>query len=170
MNPSFPGTLVIRTAEPDDLIQMLRIQIDALRSLCIHDYSPEQIEDLIQHNIHHASHGGPTQELTIVGEVDQVIVGLASLWGSAISAMYVHPQLARQGIGSQLLQALEQRAIVRHIQTLRGAASLTARPFYQANGYQVTGTSSLATEGRKQSQRRPIQVVKMQKHLLVAPH
>ena len=138
-----PQVLSIRQAHSDDTIRLLRIQIDALRTLCVQDYTPEQIEALIERNIRHSSRGGCRGEITLVAEVDSVIVGVCSLLGCRISAVYVHPQFARQGIGTQLLAALEQTAITHNIKTLKVAASLTARSFYQRNGYRVMGESYL---------------------------
>lgn len=144
MNMFPPQALSIRKAQPDDVIQFLRIQIDALRTLCSQDYTSEQIEALIERNIRHSSRGGCRGEITLVAEADGVIVGFAALLGHRISAAYVHPQFVRQGIGRRLLRALEQIAIAHNIRTLRVAASLTARPFYQTHGYQVIGESYLA--------------------------
>ena len=146
MNPFPPEVLSIRKAQPDEVIQQLRIQIDALRTLCKEDYTPEQIEGLIERNIRYSSRGGCQCELTLVAEADGVVVGFAALLGRRISAIYVHPQFVRQGIGSRLLTGLERIAATQKIRTLRVAASLTAKPFYQANGYQVLGESYLGVD------------------------
>ena len=144
MDPSSsPQVFSIRKAQPDEVIQQLRIQIDALRTLCRQDYAPEQIEGLIERNIRYSSRGGYQREITLVAEADGMIVGFSALLGRRISAVYVHPQYVRQGIGSRLLAALERIAATQNIRTLRVAASLTAHPFYQANGYQVIGDSYL---------------------------
>ena len=146
MDPSPSQVLSIRKANPDDVIQQLRIQIDALRTLCRQDYTPEQIEGLIERNIRYSSRGGYQSEITLVAEADGVIVGFSALLGRRISALYVHPQFIRQGIGSRLLASLEQIAVSQNIRTIRVAASLTAYPFYQANGYQVLGESDLGVD------------------------
>ena len=161
MEKTPPQVLSIRQARPDDIIRLLRIQIDALRTLCIRDYSAEQIEALIERNIRHSSRGGCRGEITLVAEVDRVTVGFAALLGCRISAVYVHPQFARQRIGSRLLAKLEQVAISNNRQTLRVAASLTARPFYQRNGYRVMGESYLVAEAGLQ-----IPYIDMKKYLL----
>ncbi|MFE4105884.1 GNAT family N-acetyltransferase [Almyronema epifaneia] len=160
MNKPPPPLISIRKAQPQDVIQLLRIQADALRTLCSQDYAPEQIEALINRNIRYASRGGSQRETTLVAEVKGMRVGLATLLGSHVSALYVHPHYARQGIGSRLLKALEKIAVNHKVKALGVAASLTARPFYQANGYQVLGTSYITTElGLR------IQYIEMRKHL-----
>lgn len=134
--------LLIRAARPDDIIQCLRIQTDALRILCTKEYSKHQIEALIARNIRHSSYGG-SDDITIVAEVDRTVVGCAALMNCRISALFVHPQFARQGIGSKLLQSLEYVALQNHIPSLKVAASLTAQRFYQIHGYQFLGKSCL---------------------------
>ena len=154
----------IRPAHADDLFQLLRIQTDSLRTLCLSDYSSLELEALIAHNLYHFSLGGYRSEFILVAEVDRVIVGWSALLGSRISAIYVHPQFIRQGIGSQLLRALETQAIQSQFSTLQVAASLTARPFYQCHGYQIIGRSFLF------AQNFPIPYLKMKKNLLPSLH
>ena len=131
----------IRQAHSDDVIQLLRIQTDSLRTLCISDYSSLEIEALIERNLRHFSLGGCRDEFILVAEVDNVIVGWSALIASRISAIYVHPQFIRQGIGSQLLRAIETKAINSKFRTLEVSASFTAQSFYHSHGYQVIGRS-----------------------------
>lgn len=63
--------------------------------------------------------------------------------GNRITALYVHPQFTRRGISTHLLRKVERIAIVHNMRMLRVAASLTAQPFYQANGYRVQDESDL---------------------------
>jgi putative acetyltransferase len=161
MNKSSPLVPVVRLSQSDDLIQMLRIQTDALRNLCPPYYTSEQIEALVERNIRHASLGGSQREITLVAEVERVIIGLAALLGQRISAVYVHPQFTRQGIGTQLLKVIENVAITRQFQTLSVAASLNAQPFYQANGYRILGESYLVADQNLQ-----IPYIKMKRNLI----
>ena len=160
MDKVFPPLSSIRQAHSDEIIQLLRIQIDSLRDLCISDYSYLELEAIIDHNLDHFSLGGHRGEFILVAEVDGVIVGWSALIGSHISAIYVHPQFIRQGIGSQLLRAIEIKAIKSKFRTLQVAASFTARPFYQYHGYRIIGRSFLL------AQNLPIPYLQMKKHLL----
>lgn len=146
MDKSLAQSLSIRQARPDEVLQILRVQIDALRILCVQDYSPEQIEALVNRNIQHFSRGGYRGETTFIAELETVRVGVSSLLGNRISAVYVHPLYIRQGIGTRLLRAVEQSASSRSIKTLNITASLTARPFYQASGYQMVDNSHLVSK------------------------
>jgi len=64
---------------------------------------------------------------------------LVSSIDAEIVAVYVHPAVARDGVGSALLDELEGEARERKIETLGLWASLPALPFYLTHGYeQVT--------------------------------
>lgn len=53
-----------------------------------------------------------------------------------IAAIYVHPSVARSGIGSRIYTELESQAARRNIGSLGLWASLNAVPFYEAHGYE----------------------------------
>lgn len=53
-----------------------------------------------------------------------------------MTAVYVRPEIAREGVGSALLAELERVAHERGIETLGLWASLPALPFYLAQGYE----------------------------------
>jgi GNAT superfamily N-acetyltransferase len=54
-----------------------------------------------------------------------------------VTAIYVHPDFQKRGIGSRLLTRLEEEASSKGFRTLNLNAALNARSFYEANGYQV---------------------------------
>lgn len=56
-----------------------------------------------------------------------------------VTAVYVHPSVAREGVGSAVLEALERRTHDRGAETLALTASLNAVPFYEARGYRRVG-------------------------------
>ncbi len=135
----------IRAAKPEELSQILEIQQASLRQLCINDYDARQIEALVddQQQIR------GKDELAIVAYHQETMVGFATLWmGNCIGAVYVEPTYARQGIGAQLLAALETAAIEQRYKTLWVTASLNAVGFYAANGYRKLRTTGFWTRSR----------------------
>ena len=52
-----------------------------------------------------------------------------------IRAFFVHPDWARRGIGSQILQACEESARAAGFKTFEMGATLTGVPLYRAKGY-----------------------------------
>lgn len=89
------------------------------------------------------------ERIWLVAEVDQQIVGSAALEESELCTFFVHPTYQGQGIGAQLLQALEQIATERQIPMLTVDASLTGAAFYMKMGYQRTGRDKEGTAGKQ---------------------
>ena len=74
--------------------------------------------------------------LTIVALIEGQIAGFASLRdNSTFDMLYVRPDVARQGVGSALADAVERLAEGRGVKTLGVDASDAARDFFTARGY-----------------------------------
>ena len=74
--------------------------------------------------------------LTIVALIEGQIAGFASLRdNSTFDMLYVRPDVARQGVGSALADAVERLAEGRGAKTLGVDASDAARDFFTARGY-----------------------------------
>ena len=55
-----------------------------------------------------------------------------------IRAFFVHPEWARRGIGTIILEACEEAAVAAGFRRLEMGATLTGVPFYRAAGYRET--------------------------------
>jgi len=53
-----------------------------------------------------------------------------------ITAIYIAPSVARNGVGSRICAELEERAVQDTLSSLGLWASLNAVPFYEAHGYE----------------------------------
>ena len=74
--------------------------------------------------------------LTLVATLAKTPAGFASLKGrDRLDMLYVDPSAARQGIGSQLCDALERLASARGAKKLTGDISDTALPLFEQRGY-----------------------------------
>lgn len=78
-------------------------------------------------------------ELFLVAEGLSGVVGFGSIVPAAneLRALYVHPRIARQGVGANLLVHLERLAVSRHCPYLQLEASINAEDFYRRHGYEV---------------------------------
>jgi putative acetyltransferase len=76
------------------------------------------------------------RELTLVATVEGSPIGFLSLEGTdKIDLLYVHPAVARQGVGAMLCDAIEKLAAARGAERLVVDASDTARLFFERRGY-----------------------------------
>jgi putative acetyltransferase len=103
-------------------------------------------------------------QLTLVATVDGQPVGFASLRGNDhIDMLYVHPAVARRGVATSLVDALEKLAGARGAAALTVDASDTAKPFFDARGYQAKHRNAIAVGGEWLGN------VSMRKQLAAAP-
>jgi putative acetyltransferase len=76
-----------------------------------------------------------------VATLDDNVVGFGAVKVSQteLCALYVHPRVSGQGVGSALLEELEKQAMERELDWLRVEVSLNAEGFYQSRGYSSDG-------------------------------
>ncbi len=86
--------------------------------------------------------------LTLVALVEKEIAGFAALEANkTIEMLYVHPDFARQGVGSTLLDAMEKLAAARGTTTLDVEASDAARDFFVKRGFQGQSRNTIELDG-----------------------
>jgi GNAT superfamily N-acetyltransferase len=68
---------------------------------------------------------------------DGRIVGTGSLNGNTVRAVFVHPDYQGRGIGTKLMDAVENAANVQSVDALSVQSSITAQPFYAKRGFKV---------------------------------
>jgi putative acetyltransferase len=87
-------------------------------------------------------------ELTLVATLEGSPVGFAALQDSRhIDMLYVHPAVARQGIGAMLCDALEKLAGARGAKRLTVDASDSAQGFFQKRGYVAQQRNTVTVGG-----------------------
>jgi putative acetyltransferase len=86
-------------------------------------------------------------ELTLVATIDGEAVGFAALKGKdVVDMLYVHPAVAGQGVGAELMDALEKLAAARGATKLTADASDTALGFFERRGYVPHQRNSVARD------------------------
>jgi GNAT superfamily N-acetyltransferase len=148
----------LRQASPADIPRLREIIEASVRGLQAEDYSPTQIEgaltsvygvdtQLIADGTYFAVEvenqiaacGGWSKRRTLYGG-DQYAAREDSLLdphheAAKIRAFFVHPNWARQGLGTLILEACETAAIQAGFTRLEMGATLSGIPFYRAKGY-----------------------------------
>ena len=110
-----------------------------------------------------AGSSNPNDEYRLVAEIEGQAVAIAVLGAKnhEVRACCVTPEACRRRVGSGLLQDIERAAIQRGLEFLAAESSLTAEPFYAANGYFVLEHSEHSLHGGKR-----MSCVKMREHLV----
>jgi putative acetyltransferase len=77
-----------------------------------------------------------------VVEQDDAVVGWGAIAGDRLEGLYVAPEFAGRGIGTELLGVLERLLRERGVLALRAEASANAEGFYLRLGYEPIGPVS----------------------------
>ena len=128
--------LTIRTARPEDAEAICRLHVASIRVLCARDYTPEQIEawagpkraaDYVR--------GMETSEAMYVAEARGGLLGFGCRFVDELRALYVAPIPTGGGVGTTLLERIEDDALAAGIHLLQLHSTLTAAAFYEKRGY-----------------------------------
>lgn len=183
----------IRKAMPADIPRLREVIEASVRGLQAQDYSPAQIEGALQSvygvdsqliadgtyfAVETAQAGSTEREIVACGGWskrktlyggDQFSGREDSLLDPArdaakIRAFFVHPQWARQGIGSLILETCEKAAVHAGFTRLEMGATLSGVAFYRAKGYEGVEVQSVPlTNGES------LPIVKMAKKIAGDP-
>jgi putative acetyltransferase len=129
--------LALRPFLPADAPMLAAIFRASIEELTIEDYSEAQQQAwaaaAADENAFAARLG---KRLTLVATLGGSAVGFISLEGAEqIDLLYVHPAVAREGIGTMLYEAVEKLAASRGATRLTVEASDTARDFFAQRGF-----------------------------------
>ena len=137
----------LREATPDDAEAVCKVHVASVRELGSEAYDEAQVEAW--------SSGREPKDYPIesegcyfvVAELDGQVRGFGELRfesgeyfeanvDAEVRAVYVYPEVARQGVGSALLAELERAGREAGFERLGLWASLNAVPFYESHGYE----------------------------------
>ena len=150
----------IRLAKMNEVAQLELLIAASVRNLSADYYSPQQIESALLHVF-----GIDTQLILdgtyFVAEIENKIVGCGgwskrkTLFGgdqaklnednlldpktdaARIRAFFIHPEFARRGIGTKIINMCENAAKIAGFSQLELGATLSGVPLYEASGYHI---------------------------------
>lgn len=126
----------LRPMLPSDAGLLVAIFQDSIDTLTEEDYDEGQRAAWAAMAEEPSFLEGLAAALTLVATVGGSPVGFVSMEATGtIAQIYVHPALARQGVGSLLYDAIAKLADARRISRLTVDASDTAKPFFEAKGF-----------------------------------
>lgn len=126
---------VIRPADQADAEAISAVIVSALRETNANDYSREVIAR-VEKSFGPAAVRKLIENRTVfVATRNGEIVGTASLDGKVVRTVFVSPALHGRGIGTQLMNQVEQIARTQSIATLTVPSSVTAESFYAKLGF-----------------------------------
>ena len=137
-------TVTIRPATTLDCAQILEAHTQAIRVLCLAEYSETQLAGWAERLTPEGYLPAIERNIFLVAEHDGRVVGFGelSLDRAEVVATYVHPEFARGGVGTQILRSMMNIAERNGVGALHLSSSLSAVPFYERLGF-VPGKRSV---------------------------
>ena len=132
-------TVLIRRFDIRDTKQIINLFRETILTVNLGDYSEKQVE-VWANSITNAEVWKKRLEesFTYVAVIDKQIVGFGNLnKKSEVDLIYIHKDYQRQGIASKLLAQIEKNAKSMFLTEMFTEASITAKPFFELQGYKV---------------------------------
>lgn len=131
----------IRKAELSDIAQLKELYYNTIITVNAADYNKEQIEAWAStaDRTESLANRIKTQYFLVSETEDGLITGFSSLEDDGyLDMMYVHKDFQRKGVASELLNKIMEKAIELNVEAITTEASITAKPFFGKNGFEVT--------------------------------
>ncbi len=142
--------LKVRSAAPGDALAICDVHRRSILELGLEGYTEAEVESwahgLEPERYRHAMlHFGESYAVAV--EEDGFLAGFCSYKDAELTALYVHPDRTRRGVGSQLIQHAEAELYRSGFRTFRISASRNGQAFYEKHGYRVVETGVWKTRG-----------------------
>ena len=137
----------IRTFEPRDAAAVSALIRHTMAVSNSGDYPLERLQPLMDYFSPEKVLRLSEERICLVAEDDAQIIGTVALEDAELCTFFIHPDCQGQGIGTQLLAAIEQRAVAAGLTEIHTNASVTGTPFYERRGYRRTGVDVEGTAG-----------------------
>ena len=135
----------IRRATAQDAEAVREIVLRAVREVNARDY-PASVIDRLVLTLPERAAAKLEQWHAYVALVDGRVVGTGSLNGRTVSSVFVHPDHIGRGVGTKLMDAIENAAKNQSETTLEVQSSVTAYEFYAKRGFAVVRESLFGEE------------------------
>lgn len=129
----------INLCQLEDLMQVRELFRHTIQKINSKDYNPQQIQvwSAAADEIMKWEDRLATQYF-LVAKLENQVVGFGAMTSTGyLDTMYVHHHFQRRGIAQALLNDLLQYARNQNIGTIWSDVSITARPFFDQNGFSV---------------------------------
>ena len=141
-------TATLRPYLPTDAPVLAVLFQASIEVLAEDDYSPDQRAAWAAAADEPAFAEKLAKGLTLLVGNEEGPLGFGSLENNAtISMLYVHPDYARNGVATLIMDALEKLAEARGTRAIKVEASDTAQPFFAARGYQPVQRNTVTLNG-----------------------
>lgn len=139
----------IRLFEAQDAEQIARLFYETVREINSRDYSSAQVRAWAPDNIYFRNWAEVcSSRFTYVADDEGAIAGFGELEPNGhIDCFYCHKNYQGCGVGRQIYQAIESKAVELLVGRLFVEASITAKPFFHRMGFSVVQEQQVTRRG-----------------------
>ncbi|WP_209490523.1 GNAT family N-acetyltransferase [Halolamina salifodinae] len=142
--------VILRAARDDDTPQLTEVRTSTLRERASGSYSESELAAIAPKNPDPDRGSGTIQNesFDVIVAQDDGILGFGVVHPSdcQIHGLYVKPEATGEGVGTALLEELEQRCRETGSESLFALATLNAAPFYLKRGYEKISERTISEE------------------------
>jgi len=141
--------MILREYKSSDCAIMARLFYDTVHTVNAKDYTNEQLDVWATGNVDlKAWDHSFLAHNTLIAEIEGTIVGFADMDNNGyLDRLYIHKDFQRRGIAYALVNELERRARNTGLSNFVTYASITAKPFFERQGYTVEKENKAVREG-----------------------
>jgi len=141
--------ILVKKATSDDLDQILTLFEQTIYAINKADYSPEQLRAWTSSVSKKNRWRKKIEEQQfLLAFVEEELAGFSSVTiDGYLDFLFVSKHHQRQGIATTLYKALEQHARSHKMQELTTDASITARPFFERQGFVLVQEQQVIIDG-----------------------
>ena len=141
----------VRTYEISDTKQIVKLFYDTVHEVNIRDYTKAQVDAWAPADIDIESWTKSlSSKFTFVAEEGETIASFGELEASGhIDCFYCHKDFQRQGVGRIILGKIDAKARILGIKKLYTEASITAKTFFESQGFMVVKKQEVERRGQK---------------------
>jgi len=132
--------MITRLAKNDECHQIHKLHIESIEHYCSPFYSKNSIDAWVK--IKKPEDYFQSKQCAVVVAEDKSEVvgfGLLNFYKNSIDSLYIKPHMSGNGIGSVIINRIEEIAYEKNITELALSSTLNAVQFYEHMGYQGRG-------------------------------
>lgn len=144
------NSISIRNYHPHDARALVDIYYHTIHQINKRDYTPEQLNAWAPATSLELERWQKkwTKLIPLVAVSQEKIVGFAEFeMNGHIDCFYCHHEWIRQGVGSALMHAIEEKANAENIKRLFAEVSITAKPFFLKKNFQLVKEQTILLNG-----------------------
>lgn len=136
--------ITYRVAKASDAKKACDVLIESINTICAPFYNhdkdtiSEWLENKTPDNVKKWIESENTY-CVVAEDAENNLVGFSCISGEEIMLLYVTPKVLYKGVGKNMLAKLESHAHLSGINDVKAVSSLSAKDFYERNGYVQNG-------------------------------